>query len=50
MAGSVADVQYCIYADMVGGSEKSEIMLTVIHGWTHTISVNPLILQQKRES
>ena len=25
---SFADIQYCIYADIVGGSEKYKIMLT----------------------
>jgi hypothetical protein len=31
---SFADVQYCIYADMVGGSEKVQTYADVIYGWS----------------
>ena len=33
MAG-FADIQYCIYADIVGGSEKVQKYADVIQGWS----------------
>ena len=31
---SFAEVQYCIYADTVGGSEKVQNYADVIYGWS----------------
>jgi hypothetical protein len=31
---SYADVQYCIYADIVGGSKKVRNYDSVIYGWS----------------
>ena len=31
---SFADVHYCIYADMVGGSEKVQNYAEIIYGWS----------------
>ena len=30
---SFADVHYCIYADIVAGSEKAQGYANIIHGW-----------------
>ena len=35
-----ADVQYCIYADIVGGSEKVQNYADVIYGWSLTQQYN----------
>ena len=29
-----ADIRYCIYADMVGGSKKVQKFADVIYGWS----------------
>ena len=29
-----ADVQYCIYADILGGSKKIQKCADVVYGWT----------------
>ena len=29
-----ADVQYCIYADILGGSKKAQKCADVVYGWT----------------
>ena len=34
-----ADVQYCIYADIVGGSEKVQKYFDVIYGWSPRIQL-----------
>jgi hypothetical protein len=31
-----ADVHYCIYADILGGSEKFQNYAVVIYGWSFT--------------
>ena len=38
---SFADVQYCSYADIVGGYENVQNYADIIHGWSLTdISTN----------
>ena len=37
--GEFADVQYCIYADIVGGSEKVQKYSDVIYGWSPRIQL-----------
>jgi hypothetical protein len=37
--GEFADVQYCIYADIVGGSEKVQKYFDVIYGWSPRIQL-----------